>query len=357
MLDSPSNLIYIDPPSPAYYEDRLFDTSNAVLNRDDSLVPYARVRETYGALGKEVRTADHLMQQQHAGAAASDYYSLGVLDNYKALLNRVNVHLKAFVIFEPPVVDPRLYEALPELTKAFERVYIHNITGDGYSLVGVDTSKLRQLYWPQPRDEVIKIYWERTERLDRIVVINGNHIPRKVPNELYSQRIEAMASLAQMGVVDLYGRGWAKWWSRASMWLPYWKHRKTLMSIYKGECESKYEVLSQYKFSLCFENMAMKGYVTEKIFDCFYAGTVPLYLGAENISDLVPESAYIDCRRFGSWVKMQEFVARITDEQLYAMRRAGSAFLRSAQGKKYYDSLLASCECGLLRQDNDIQKH
>lgn len=351
-----SNTTYVDPPSPAYYGDKLFDTSDAILNRDDSLVPYARVRQAFRAAGKDLRTADYLMKAP-AGETISNYYSLGVLDNYKALLQRTDVRLKAFVIFEPPVVDPRLYKALPELTAAFERVYIHNITGDGYSLEGVDASRLRQLYWPQPRDEVIAQYWERTERLDRIVVINGNHIPRKVPNELYSKRIEAMAALAPLGVVDLYGRGWAKWWSRASMWLPYWKNRRTLMSIYKGACDSKYEVLSQYKFSLCFENMAMKGYVTEKIFDCLYAGTVPLYLGATDISDLIPEAAYVDCRRFGSLVKMQEFLVRMTELELQAMRKAGRAFLCSSQGKKYANSLFPIFEFDMPNQDNDVQKH
>uniref|UniRef100_UPI0040485180 glycosyltransferase family 10 domain-containing protein n=1 Tax=Orrella sp. TaxID=1921583 RepID=UPI0040485180 len=337
--DNASDTTYVDPPSPAYYEDRLFDTSDAILNRDDSLVPYARVRQAYRAAGKELRTADYLMKTP-GGEAVSNYYSLGVLDNYKALLQRADVRLKAFVIFEPPVVDPRLYKALPELTAAFETVYVHNTTGDGYSLKGVDASRLRQLYWPQPRDEVIKHYWERTERLDRIVVINGNHIPRKVPNELYSKRIEAMSGLAPLGVVDLYGRGWAKWWSRTSMWLPYWKHRKTLMSIYKGACESKYEVLSQYKFSLCFENMAMKGYVTEKIFDCLYAGTVPLYLGASDIEGLIPEDIYIDCRKFSSWQVMHRAVENIPSYEIEKMREKGKEFIQSTQGARYYDSLI-----------------
>jgi len=337
-LDHASDTAYVDPPSPAYYEDKLFDLSNAVLNRDDSLIPYARVRQAYRAAGKELRTADYLMQAP-IGTVPSDYYSLGVLDNYKALIQRKDVRLKAFVIFEPPVVDPRLYKALPELTAAFEHVYVHNTTGDGYSLEGVDVTKLRQLYWPQPRGEVISRYWERTERLDRIVVINGNHIPRKVPNELYSKRIEAMAELVPLGIVDLYGRGWAKWWSRASMWWPYWRHRKALMSIYKGACDSKYEVLSQYKFSLCFENMAMKGYVTEKIFDCLYAGTVPLYLGAPDISELVPEAAYIDCRHFNSWVKVQEFISRMPGVEIQLMRNAGRSFVQGGQGLRYFDSL------------------
>lgn len=337
--DSASDMTYVDPPSPAYYEDRLFDTSNATLNRDDSLVPYARVRQAYREAGKELRTADYLMRAP-GGEVVSNYYSLGVLDNYKALLERADVCLKAFVIFEPPVVDPRLYKALPELTAAFEAVYVHNTTGDGYSLEGVDASRLRQLYWPQPRDEVIKHYWERTERLDRIVVINGNHIPRKVPNELYSKRIEAMAGLAPLGIVDLYGRGWAKWWSRASMWRPYWKHRRTLMSIYKGACASKYEVLSQYKFSLCFENMAIKGYVTEKIFDCLYTGTVPLYLGAPDIEDLIPKDVYIDCRKFSSWHAMYGALEKMPSGEIEQMREYGRLFIRSAEGAKYHDSLM-----------------
>jgi alpha(1,3/1,4) fucosyltransferase len=334
----PAKTVYIDPPSTAYYENRLFDLSNAVLNRDDSLVPYANVRDAVAVLGGEVKTADYLMPLD-TDLNVCDYYSLGVLDNYQALLKRVNVRLKAFVIFEPPVVDPRLYKALPALTAAFEYVYVHNTIGDGYSLDGVDTSKLRQLYWPQPRSDVIKCYWERTDRLNRIVVINGNHIPRQVRNELYSKRIEAMASLAKLGVIDLYGRGWAKWWSRASMWLPYWKHRKTLMSIYKGACESKYEVLSQYKFSLCFENMAMKGYVTEKIFDCLYAGTIPLYLGASDIQDLIPEDVYIDCRRFSSLDAMYRAIENIPEQESKRMQENGKFFIQSTQGFKYYDSL------------------
>jgi hypothetical protein len=331
--------IYIDPPSRAYYEDRLFDVSDKVLNRDDALMPFFKLRTFQKLKGVEVHTADFLMAQNNE-ERASEYYSLGVLDNYKTLLNRIDVRKKAFVIFEPPVVDPRLYRALPELTAAFEYVYVHNVIGDGYSLKGVDISKLRQLYWPQPRNEVIEAYWVRTDRMDRIVVINSNHIPRKVFNELYSKRIEAMVSLAKLGVVDLYGRGWAKWWSRASMWLPYWKNCKSLMSIYKGACASKYEVLSQYKFCLCFENMVMKGYVTEKIFDCLYAGTIPLYLGATDIQDLIPQDVYVDCRKFSSWQEMYRAVECISPSEIQQMREKGKSFIQSAQGAKYYNSLI-----------------
>lgn len=339
MTDSQANTIYIDPSYKVYYQDKLFDAADPVLNRDDTLAPFIRLREVLEQRGAGLHTADYLLLQPD-GQKTGDYYSLGVRDNYRQLQASGNVRLRAFVIFEPPVVDPGLYRALPELTEAFERVYVHNTEGDGYSLQGVDCSKLRKLYWPQPHKDVMLDFWSREQRMNRIVMINGNHKPASYGGELYSRRIEAMAALAQFGVADMYGRGWERWWSRNSLWLPYWRHRRALMSIYKGACASKYEVLSQYNFALCFENMAMKSYITEKIFDCLYAGTIPLYLGATDIADLIPEDAYIDCRRFASWRELYDKVIAMTEAEIRAMREAGRAFIRSGQGLRYPDSLL-----------------
>jgi hypothetical protein len=336
--DSSIAMVYVAPPSPAYSADKLFDVSNPVLNRDDSLLPYALVKEEYARAGIEMHTGDLLPAKP--AAMKCDYYSLGMLDGIQELKKRDDVNLRAFVIFEPPVVEPRLYHALPELTAAFNQVYVHNVHGDGYAMDGVDASRLRKLYWPQPRHDVILDYWERRERQRRIVVINGNHVPRKVPNELYSKRIEAMAALASTGKIDLYGRGWERWWSRASMWWPYWRNRRALMSIYRGACASKYEVLASYDFSLCFENMAMQGYVTEKIFDCFYAGTIPLYLGASDIENLVPRDAYIDCRKFTNWHDMLNYVENLPQDIISSMREQGRAFIRGAGGAKHRESLL-----------------
>ncbi|MCL1721757.1 glycosyltransferase family 10, partial [Vibrio parahaemolyticus] len=50
---------------------------------------------------------------------------------------------------------------------------------------------------------------------------------------------------------------------------------------YKGSVESKTHTLKNYKFCICFENAQMiEGYITEKIFDCFFSATVPIYWGA-----------------------------------------------------------------------------
>jgi hypothetical protein len=336
--------IFIDPSYRAFDADKLFDLSDPVLNRDDQLLPFHRLHEHMASKGVDVRTADALFHKTIFDAHQSEYYSLGLLDNFERLLLEKRAKLAAFVIMEPPVVLPSLYQALPKITAAFDRVYLHNTTGDGYSLTGVDVSKLHRLYWPIPYNDVLEPYWKNVERMKRVVVINGSHNPLCKKREQYSLRIYAMAELSKIGVVDLYGMGWDKWWSRRSMWLPYWLNRRAVLSIYKGSCKSKYEVLQNYEFCLCFENMSMDGYFTEKLFDCLYAGAIPLYMGAPNILEYVPAEVFIDCRKYKSWTEMWNDVVNMSAQQISEMREAGRNFLRSDAAKKYYNSMVNICD-------------
>ncbi len=43
--------------------------------------------------------------------------------------------------------------------------------------------------------------------------------------------------------------------------------------------EDKHKWLQNYKFNLCFENSSYPGYLTEKLFDAYNAGCVPIYWG------------------------------------------------------------------------------
>ena len=116
------------------------------------------------------------------------------------------------------------------------------------------------------------------------------------------------------------------------------------MSIYKGKCGSKFEVLQNYEFCLCFENMKMDGYITEKIFDCLYAGTIPLYMGAPDILEYIPEDVFVDCRKYSTWKEMWEDVAMMPAEKIEAMKIAGRTFLQSDDAKKFYNSMEHICE-------------
>jgi hypothetical protein len=245
---------------------------------------------------------------------------------------------------EPPVVAPDLYKALPRITAVFDRVYVHNTRGDGYSLEHVDQTKLRRLYWPIPHDDVSNAHWQNEDRLKRVVVINGNHRPLIRDREQYSVRIKAMSELSEMGVVDLYGTGWHRWWSRTAMWMPYWRNIGSIKSIYRGTCASKFDVLKQYQFSLCFENMLMDGYITEKIFDCLYAGAIPLYQGASNITDYIPSDSFVDARQYSTWKDMWRDISTMPPKRMAYIRACGRDFLRSDSARMFFNSMQHICE-------------
>lgn len=331
--------VFIDPSSEHFLCDRLFNLEDSNLNRDGTLIPFVLLREYLAKQGIPVFTADKLRD----GSERRDlnhYWSLGLIDSYQDFVGDPAVRLSGFILFEPPLVLPKVYSELPKLTSHFEKVFVHNIIGDGYSLEGVCRDRLRKLHWPQPYADVLPQFWNNKNRINKLVVVAGNHNPGRYSPEFYSERIKAIAALSERGGIDLFGRGWDRWWSRQSMWWPYWRYRSHLVSCYQGSCESKWEVLSRYRFSLCFENMPMAGYITEKIFDCFYAGTVPVYLGAPDVDAFIPTEAFVDMRRFSTYQEMFDYILSISDQQWHGMREAARDFLRTRGATEYYDSLL-----------------
>ncbi|MBY0377942.1 MAG: hypothetical protein K2Q33_05215 [Gammaproteobacteria bacterium] len=330
-------LIVIDPSYEVFYQDKLFQ--EGPLNRDDSLLPLIELKRKFSTQGVEIHTADYLDSLKEDDVYTIDYYSMGIIPK---LNQKRDINYKAYLLMEPPIVQPKLYEQLPILTEIFDTVYVHNTHGDGYSLENVDQSKLRKFYWPQTFAGVLPDYWNNQKRQSKIVVVNGKHKAPKSNRELYSHRINAMAALAKDNMIDLYGRGWEHLLTRNSLFWSYIKNYRTLMRIYRGACDSKYEVLSRYQFSLCFENMIMDGYVTEKIFDCLYVGTIPIYWGAPDISDYVPSEAFIDFRNFSSYAELSNYIKNLSDEKISSMRMAGRSFLESDFFYNFYYKSLES---------------
>ena len=52
-----------------------------------------------------------------------------------------------------------------------------------------------------------------------------------------------------------------------------------LQTVYKN---NKRDYVHEFKFNICPENINYSGYVTEKIFDAFRAGSIPIYYGSDN---------------------------------------------------------------------------
>lgn len=73
--------------------------------------------------------------------------------------------------------------------------------------------------------------------------------------------------------------------------------QRDIRRIYQGPAPAleKFAKMRLHNFYTCFENtLGLNGYIDVKIFDCLYAGVVPIYLGASNIQELIPYKCYVD---------------------------------------------------------------
>jgi hypothetical protein len=147
---------------------------------------------------------------------------------------------------------------------------------------------------------------------------------------LHDKRLEMVEYFSKNGELALYGAGWDKWDTHPSAVVC--RLKNSVKKQYLGLCQNKHETISRYKFSICFENMALAGYVTEKIVDCFVAGTIPLYWGAPDISSIVPEQAFVDLRKFSSLVQLDAYLNSMSEEQALAIIGAGRSYLQSEAG-------------------------
>jgi hypothetical protein len=76
---------------------------------------------------------------------------------------------------------------------------------------------------------------------------------------------------------------------------------------------TKLTVIGRYHFYLALENSIAPDYVTEKIFDALLAGTVPIYRGAPNFREFVPEGSFIDATTFNGPKSLAEYLHHLVE--------------------------------------------
>ena len=364
--------IYIDPPSHHFRNDRMFVT-DAVRNMGDNLMaPWTALRDYFVARGVPVHTAD-LLESAPANQRKI-YFSTGVLENYRRMSARDDVVVSAFVAMECPIVEPKPYRQFPTLHRHFR----HLLTwSDSESLLHFTGQRVpcERFQWPQSFDRVHEDVWSRRER-GFLVMINANKLPRVYWQELYTARLEAVEYFHRFNEIDLYGPGWERMPSRVGSSivpmpvrrlyrqtgaeLALWRLRQryapdplyiAAAAAHRGVAKSKAQTLGQYTFALCFENMRMKGWMTEKIFDCFFAGTVPVYWGATDVEEWIPRDAYIDMRQFTGFEQLRAFLHGLSPQDIERYREAARAYIESSAFDPFRMSRLTELFRRLVRED------
>ena len=178
---------------------------------------------------------------------------------------------------------------------------------------------------------------------------NSPTLKDTIHNELQTKRLEIIELFALQNKIDIFGRQWQNLSKLPSQWQK--RLSPVIRRLNPQPCEDKIETMSSYKFAVCFENVAYPGYVTEKIIDCLVAGAIPLYLGAPDITDFVPQDAFINVRNFDDFQHLDEYMQNIDSQTAMKIINAGRNFLSSSAGQKHSFEGFAQFLFELLKRD------
>ncbi len=218
------------------------------------------------------------------------------------------------MLWEPPTTMPQDYNL--ESHQMFSRVYTWH---DDL----VDNNKYFKFYYPVLRP-MTKNPIDFDEKKKLCVMVAGNKTSWE-PNELYTERRNLIEFFETNHTFDFdfFGGGWPETY-------------KTYKGRVEGGLEQKVEKLKHYKFAIAYENgKNIPGYITEKIFDCFTAGTVPVYWGASNISSYIPQNCFVSRENFKSNEELYHFIKNMPKDQYMKYIKNIQKFLGSEQAQVF----------------------
>lgn len=288
-----------------------------------------------------------------------------IIQELNSQIGKQLIHLGAksaiLTSFESPLYAYYFYDILHKIAPLFKYRILFSGT---FSKIDKDSSSNIQIRFPSFFENGTKIVTPWKEKKNIIIVVankfgdmlikfpiykNPIHylgltrsLYRKwtsstrrfaIKHELITKRLESIEYFGKLKQIDLYGYGWNNLNNLSNNWR---KRLATLIEKMNPQiCENKKQLISKYKFSICFENCAYPGYITEKIIDCFISGVIPIYLGAPDITKYIPKNTFIDMRNFNSWKELDKFLQSVNENDGLKMIYAAQEFLNTDDGKSY----------------------
>ena len=360
----------VEPGFPEFHQDRAFDP--AIHAKYPGTATWSVVKTMLESRGAEVRTADLY-------AGDPDITDTVLISHcwtpMTADLLARGARGGVLVCWESPVVAWDFHRKLPHLAKHFR--YVFGYPGIRRRLP--NDARFQPTFLPQPAIDPPVDPWSERRFL---AIVNSNIRPdtvgivplvqavaarlfsdrpqiqrpsirrqlvgfmdRELREELYSERLRLIESLASLPDFDLYGRGWDR------IGRERFRASPLVMSRWRGMVEDKHAVLRRYRFVLCVENTAFPGYITEKLTDAFLAGAIPIYLGAPDVESYVPAGTFVHLRDMPSDDALITRLREMTPGEADHMRAAARAFVRSSAfapftqevvGRRIADAALAT---------------
>ena len=236
---------------------------------------------------------------------------------------------KYLILWESELIRPANWKR--ENHSLFRKIFTWN---DAF----VDNTKYYKINYAQVLPPAVEC--DRSKRVKFCTMIVSNKKSRH-PLELYSKRVEAIRWFERNhpDEFDLYGVGWDAYCFGGIKPVRALNRFHGLQRLfaptfpsYRGTVQNKRLALAQYRFAICYENARdIPGYITEKIFDCFFAGCIPVYWGANNIADHIPEQCFIDKRKLRTYEDLYAHLKSISPDDHERMVMNIGSFLRSPE--------------------------
>jgi hypothetical protein len=311
-------------------------------------LPYTLLRDRFASYGVALHTADLVPERERL-------FELHINAQHRLPQRPCYAYL-----YEDPLIRPvnGRREHLLRYRKAFTS---NEDLVDGQRFVKLD----------YPNDLRLRADAGWRDRPLHCVLIAANKALRHPsPRSLQHRRVQMARAFEQRApqLFALYGRGWDQpevqpgLGGRLLKRLREWKQRVHAspppFPSWRGPVHSKGEVLSRARFAIAFENVSgSPGYITEKIFDCFVYGCVPVYLGTPGAAAPIPRECYIDARAFGSDLALVDHLAGMDERRFTAHQQAIAAFLASPAAMRFANEFFAqrlvdtiAADQGLLRR-------
>lgn len=258
-----------------------------------------------------------------------DTYDLLEIADVLIIFNRYFFPLKVLIYFLSKNKDLKVYYIQTEtpMVLPINNEFLVRNTANSFSGIFTFNDRLKDL------KNVIKIRIGNAldgeyknsvvEKKNAVVMVQSNKKSNH-KNELYSKRIEIINYFEANGQFpfDLFGYGF-----------------RGNTPNYRGVVEDKHNLLSQYKFAFAIENSKnFPGYISEKLFDCYYCNTIPIYY-SEDINQLrinqINLKSLINYCDFKSMDDLVSYLKSLTKDEYMNYLIEINKFKDSTEYKKY----------------------
>jgi hypothetical protein len=137
-------------------------------------------------------------------------------------------------------------------------------------------------------------------------------------------RYEIIEKLSKYKTVDCYGKPFGNW--------------------FDGE-DTKLNIISDYKFNICFENSLYPGYYTEKLIHAKVAGCIPIYWSDHNASKDFNTRSFINLSDFKSIDDLVEYIIEVDSDDEAAKKYTQEKMFDTHQDPKIlFESIIKKIE-------------